>query len=265
MLLRFRPLFYGGSGEEAENFIRAVCDKAIDKEKQEDNKWIAMYASSCLAGEALRWYTSLDSATQEDWKKLQQAVLVQYPRDTPGSTPLNTIPTPAAASAPKASGRGRIRVSSNSCSTPLYLSKYLAGGRVSASSSLANALEVEWNPGAEGPQMLSIPNSQIPGYDVLGVRWKLNSSKPSDDNYLAICAVNSQTNSTASSTFSGDILTNVWKLSSEGGRAGLMTVSPVVSGGEELFGRWNNPSKFVWFAAKSVHSDYTAGVFFEPI
>ncbi|KAG8928339.1 hypothetical protein FRC01_006094 [Tulasnella sp. 417] len=87
ILSRFRPLFYGGSGEEAENFIRAVCDKAIDEGKQADNKWIAVHASSCLAGEALRWYASLDSDTQENWKKLQQAVLVRYPRVTPGGAP----------------------------------------------------------------------------------------------------------------------------------------------------------------------------------
>lgn len=83
MILKYRPLFYGGSGEEAEIFVRTVCDKAIDEGKQEDNRWAAIYASSCMAGEALRWYTSLDSDTQENWKKLQHAVLAQYPRGGP--------------------------------------------------------------------------------------------------------------------------------------------------------------------------------------
>ncbi|KIO27387.1 hypothetical protein M407DRAFT_191060 [Tulasnella calospora MUT 4182] len=80
MLSKYRPLFRGGSGEEAETFIRAVLDKAIDEGKRKDNEWIVMYAESCLAGEALRWYAHLDSDTQENWKKLQQALLVQYPR-----------------------------------------------------------------------------------------------------------------------------------------------------------------------------------------
>ncbi|KAG9047180.1 hypothetical protein FS837_002872 [Tulasnella sp. UAMH 9824] len=84
MFSKYRPVFHGGSGEEAEIFIRTVCDKAIDEGKQKDYEWTALYASSCLAGEALRWYASLDLNTQEDWKKLQQAILVKYPRDLLG-------------------------------------------------------------------------------------------------------------------------------------------------------------------------------------
>ncbi|KAG9043070.1 hypothetical protein FS837_010066 [Tulasnella sp. UAMH 9824] len=80
MLSRYHPMFHGGSGEEAEKFIRGVNDKAIDEGKQKDNDWIVTYASSCLAGEALRWYTYLDSDIKYHWEKLQQALLTQYPR-----------------------------------------------------------------------------------------------------------------------------------------------------------------------------------------
>lgn len=87
LLSKYGSTFCGGSGEEAEQFIRAVRDKAIDEGKQKDNEWIATYAESCLAGEALRWYTYLDSDTRANWKKLQQALLLRYPRpggDTTG-------------------------------------------------------------------------------------------------------------------------------------------------------------------------------------
>lgn len=88
MLSKYRPTFCGGSGEEAEDFIRAVSDKSIDEGKREDNKWIVTYAESCLTGGALRWYAQLDSDTQENWKKLQKALLAQYPRDVTASPAL---------------------------------------------------------------------------------------------------------------------------------------------------------------------------------
>lgn len=80
MLSTYRSMFYGGSGEEAENFVRVVRDKAINEGKRKDNEWIVTYAESCLAGEALRWYAYLDSDTKNNWEKLQQALLIQYPR-----------------------------------------------------------------------------------------------------------------------------------------------------------------------------------------
>lgn len=80
MLLKYWPMFHGGSGEEAEKFLGAVRDKAIDEGKQKDYEWILKYAESCFSGEALRWYTHLDSQTKNHWEKLQQAVLIQYPR-----------------------------------------------------------------------------------------------------------------------------------------------------------------------------------------
>ncbi|KIO16666.1 hypothetical protein M407DRAFT_33678 [Tulasnella calospora MUT 4182] len=189
MLTTYRPMFYGGSGEEAEKFIRGVRDKAINEGKREDNKWVVAYAESCLAGEALRWYTYLDSDTQDNWKKLQQALLIQYPRGDTVAPALNLVPTPAAAAplvpAPKTTFRGRIRISSSICSTPHYVAKGLErNGRISSTSVLKDALEFEWNKGFDAPQTLSIPRSQIPGYDLLGVKWlyenplKLNKSVP---------------------------------------------------------------------------------------
>lgn len=83
MLSKYRPVFCGGSGEEAERFIRTVRDKAIDEGKRKDNGWLVEYAESCLAGEALRWYTYPDSDIQENWRELQQALLFQYPRNGP--------------------------------------------------------------------------------------------------------------------------------------------------------------------------------------
>ncbi|KAG9046810.1 hypothetical protein FS837_003629 [Tulasnella sp. UAMH 9824] len=170
MLSTYRPMFYGGSGEEAENFVRVVRDKAINEGKRKDNEWIVAYAESCLAGEALRWYAYLDSDTRNNWEKLQQALLMQYPRGGTAGPPLNVVPAPAAATppapaaavppapAPKATRRGRIRVSKTSSSEPHYFSKHLSSqNRIATTSSLADALQVEWSPDSDGLQTLSIP------------------------------------------------------------------------------------------------------------
>ncbi|KAG9044240.1 hypothetical protein FS837_008575 [Tulasnella sp. UAMH 9824] len=98
MLSRYRPLFFGGSGEEAEVFIHMVRERALDEGKQSDNDWIVGFASACFVGEALRWHASLEPSVQTDWISLQQALLLQYPRNEQENLP-NLIPTPAAAAA----------------------------------------------------------------------------------------------------------------------------------------------------------------------
>ncbi|KAG9043592.1 hypothetical protein FS837_009372 [Tulasnella sp. UAMH 9824] len=191
MLSKFNSRFCGGSGVAAENFLRAVYDKAIHEGKREDNKWIVAYAESCLAGEALRWYAQLDSDTQENWKKLQKALLAQYPRDGTASPSLNLIPTPPAAASfaptPKVTHRGRIRVLSGRSSIVQYLSKVPdSDNRLHTTESSADALELEWSTGSDGLSILSIPGSQIPGYDLLGLKWELDSSYGASENYKSV-------------------------------------------------------------------------------
>ncbi|KAG8912131.1 hypothetical protein FRC01_005272, partial [Tulasnella sp. 417] len=176
MLSRYRQMFHGGSGEEVEKFIRAVCDEAIDEGKEEDNKWIVAYASSCLAGEALRWYAYLGSDTKSNWEKLQQALLTQYPRGASAGPVPNLVPTPPAAASvvppPNVTRRGRIRVSNGRTPIAHYLSKRLSPeNRVTSTYSIADALQLDWNTSPDGVQTLSIPGSQILGHDLLGVKW----------------------------------------------------------------------------------------------
>lgn len=109
---------------------------------------------------------------------------------------LSFVPTPPAASslapAPKVTRRGRMRISNSSGSAPQYLSKVLpSNNRVASTSSVADALELEWSTSSDGVQTLSIPRvscdrlsfssdphydfqSQIPGYDLLGLKWSSN-------------------------------------------------------------------------------------------
>ncbi|KAG8925607.1 hypothetical protein FRC00_003816 [Tulasnella sp. 408] len=73
------PIFRGGSGSDCEEFIRAVYAYAFEKDKTDDNKWIAAYASTRLSGKALRWYARQDNTVKADWSALQVALLDQYP------------------------------------------------------------------------------------------------------------------------------------------------------------------------------------------
>ncbi|KAG8948353.1 hypothetical protein FRC04_009849 [Tulasnella sp. 424] len=81
MLTRYHPIFCGKNGEEAEQFVFSVRQRARDAGKQKDNDWIIAFISDSFVGDALRFHVSLDSSIQENWKLLQVAILAQYPRE----------------------------------------------------------------------------------------------------------------------------------------------------------------------------------------
>ncbi|KAG8918623.1 hypothetical protein FRC01_001755 [Tulasnella sp. 417] len=170
MLARYRPLFYGGSGEEAEKFIRMVREQALDGGKLSDNAWITGFASTCLAGDALRWHLSLDPSVQNDWIKFQQALLAQYSRDSP-ETLTNLVPTPAAAAAPtidmgayaSTSPRsGRIRVLKDGVPIKYYVdSSYMPGGYIRLTLFESQAMTVKWDRPPGDLQALTIRGETV--------------------------------------------------------------------------------------------------------
>lgn len=64
--------------KECEDFINAVSRLAFSVGKQRDDNWIAAFAASCLAHDALRWWDSLDPTVQQSWRLLRQAMLLKY-------------------------------------------------------------------------------------------------------------------------------------------------------------------------------------------
>lgn len=96
-------VFKGVDGAEAESFIRSVQRAARTEGRIRDNAWIADLVSTCMIGEALRWYVELDEDTQNDWKLLRKAILRQYPSRIQPSVPssLPSVPTSAAATTPR--------------------------------------------------------------------------------------------------------------------------------------------------------------------
>jgi len=71
-------VFNGIDGLEAEEFIFSVRQRAIAERKDEDEKWMAKFASSCFSRDALRWHARLDPTTRNDWNLLQEALLSRF-------------------------------------------------------------------------------------------------------------------------------------------------------------------------------------------
>lgn len=72
------PMFLGKDAIEAEAFIRSVKKKALVTGNYRDYEWTASYASTCFAGEALKWLVNLDPEVSGDWILLQRALLDKY-------------------------------------------------------------------------------------------------------------------------------------------------------------------------------------------
>ncbi|KAG8976343.1 hypothetical protein FRB90_009234 [Tulasnella sp. 427] len=193
-------------GHNVEDFILCIRQRAFSLEKQNDYFWTAQYASTCIAGEALRWYESLDEETQNDWRLLRKALLERYPPtsspldsftfgrlsalDTP-IPPLLMMPTPAAvvepelptpkaivtSPVPPVSCRhhrpfrveGYLRIISPIPTADGYVSRTLGpnGTTFSRTSSKESAMQVAYE--SSDPKLLRIVNYTDPLYQWLGI------------------------------------------------------------------------------------------------
>jgi len=84
-------IFRGGDGDECDEFVLAVNQWAFENDKDEDDRWVARLASSCLAGDAMRFYDTLDEEVQKSWRLLRRALFTRY------SSSGANAPSPAAA------------------------------------------------------------------------------------------------------------------------------------------------------------------------
>lgn len=260
MLLRFQPTFSGQSGEEAEAFVRMVRQKALDENKYGSEAWITAFASSCLVGDAMRWHASLDSAIQNDWKLLWPALLAQYPRDAPIVPPL-----------PDAKRRGRVQVRRKNDSEQIfYLSKTLwtneaQSGRIMLTKAAIEALEVVYDPATAKEQTLQLPDNQIPGCDVLGIKFYYEDTTKSD-NWLALCGVNSNSgNGSPGQKYVGPLSVNTWKVSPTADSKGLRSL--LAANGQAYFSPVHNSNyqNRIWFWAGTKWGDMDLELFLEQV
>ncbi|KAG8940772.1 hypothetical protein FRC04_005041 [Tulasnella sp. 424] len=72
--------FFKGTGrEECEIFVRSIRAAAWREDKDDDDRWMANYASLRFAGQALNWHSRLPPDIRRDWSKLEMALLNQWP------------------------------------------------------------------------------------------------------------------------------------------------------------------------------------------
>ncbi|KAG8879751.1 hypothetical protein FRB97_001447, partial [Tulasnella sp. 331] len=92
--------FQGKEMEDATQFLQNVKRVAFAQGRQRDQEWLVDYVETCLAGDALEWYTELDEETRFNFDHLRIAMIKRF-RVT---TPANIQPAPPAAVPPHTGG-----------------------------------------------------------------------------------------------------------------------------------------------------------------
>ncbi|KAG8902934.1 hypothetical protein FRC01_009403 [Tulasnella sp. 417] len=115
-------------------FIRQVRRKAFEAGKSRDKDWMADYAVSCFADDALKWSMRVHRDVLEDWDVLQRALMEEYCKYQVSSVErLGAASTTPAAAPPAAPGvisptnasttTGFIRIVAETPEAGSYLSK----------------------------------------------------------------------------------------------------------------------------------------------
>ncbi|KAG8931703.1 hypothetical protein FRC00_000676 [Tulasnella sp. 408] len=73
---------FNGNERECEQFVLLIREAARHHGKLDDARWAAAFASTCLTGDALRWYNGLDGDTRDSWELLAPALLNKFSRPT---------------------------------------------------------------------------------------------------------------------------------------------------------------------------------------
>lgn len=71
--------FTGKDNAECQEFVREVRLRASEEGKDDDSQWMIRLANTCFAGDALKWHASLPIDVQTNWRRLERAILVDYP------------------------------------------------------------------------------------------------------------------------------------------------------------------------------------------
>lgn len=53
--------------------------RACGQGTEDDSAWIAKLAYPCFSGKALDWHASLSADVQRDWRRLERAILLDFP------------------------------------------------------------------------------------------------------------------------------------------------------------------------------------------
>ncbi|KIO30650.1 hypothetical protein M407DRAFT_20365 [Tulasnella calospora MUT 4182] len=98
--------FTGSGWKECSAFIQRVRAVAWKEGKLRDPDWVADFASLYFSDDALAWYCRLSSDVQENWPKLQAALVDRW--SPSGGDPSELRNVPVAAAAPSTNVNGKI-------------------------------------------------------------------------------------------------------------------------------------------------------------
>jgi len=135
-------VFRGSDHQECEDFVLALKRYAFGQGMDRDDEWVARFAATCIAGDAMRFYETLGDDVQHSWKLLRKALLERY-----CSSDVH-VPAPAAAPTTPANSNclytGMIRITVEGQSSSRYLShaisEQVTHGRFYAKKDPSNAL-----------------------------------------------------------------------------------------------------------------------------
>lgn len=71
--------FTGKDKNECQDFVREIRLRATEEGRDNDPEWMIRLASPCFAGDALGWHASLPLDVQTNWRRLEKAILIDYP------------------------------------------------------------------------------------------------------------------------------------------------------------------------------------------
>ncbi|KAG8990990.1 hypothetical protein FRB94_012939 [Tulasnella sp. JGI-2019a] len=112
-----QPIFSGGESEDVCNFIRRVQQIGFSQGRTRNDDWHADYATTCLAGAAMRWYYELGDETCITWIHLRRALTLRFPSrprfNLPETVPPASIPATFVSTAVDAPRQGRIGLIDN--------------------------------------------------------------------------------------------------------------------------------------------------------
>ncbi|KIO19582.1 hypothetical protein M407DRAFT_30774 [Tulasnella calospora MUT 4182] len=147
-----RP-FRGDSWEECSIFIQGVRTAAWKEGKIQDQAWMAGFASIHFSAKALAWYSRLSRDIQEDWSKLQEALVAQWfpSSDHAG---LQNVPAAPAAWSPRGkekmkwSDYGILKATMEGTDTTYYVWRNGGDGDFSLTEDSAQAVRIRFDSGS---------------------------------------------------------------------------------------------------------------------
>ncbi|KAG9043391.1 hypothetical protein FS837_009669 [Tulasnella sp. UAMH 9824] len=189
--------FRGDSWEECSAFIQGVRNAAWEEGKIRDQAWMADFASIHLSAKALAWYARLPRDVQEDWSKLQEALVAQWSTSDDQAGPQNVPATPSAQSPRDEenlgwSDSGILKAIMEGSDSTYYVWRPTEDGDFSLTEDASHAARFRFHSGSSSKLLEYVDG---PWYSWLAIHWRQSSPNigRGSINYADLSIVDSET------------------------------------------------------------------------